>query len=321
MIKGRWPTDPPPRSAAEAANRELCGEYVRWLDEQRGLAAGTIRGLVDEARRFLSWYDERFASCDLQALTIADVDAYLKTRAPSLRRVTRKKVALDLRSFLRFAHAAGRVSRDFSSCVTMPMLYAYESIPSVLSPQQIDAVVRTCHGDRSPKGLRDHAIVLLLTTYGLRAGEIARLRLDDVDWRADRLRIRHSKTGSQSMLPLLPTVGAALLAYLRRGRPKTDAREFFVRERAPYCGLTNFYATLGRRLEAAGVRPAGKRGPHAFRHARAVGLLRSGVPPKIISDVLGHRSPESVRPYLKLATKELRDVALEIRDLVGEDSK
>jgi integrase len=204
-----------------------------------------------------------------------------------------------------------------------PTLYALESIPSALSPKQIDAALRTCREDRSPKGRRDYAILMLLAMYGLRAGEVVRLRLDDIDWRTDRLHIRHSKTGSHSMLPLLPAVGAALLAYLRRGRPRTDVREVFVRAHAPYKGFdsgSTLYTPIRRRLDQAGVQGVGKRGPHAFRHARAVSLLRSGVSPKIIGDVLGHRSAASTTPYLKLATEELRDVALEISELLGENA-
>ena len=74
----------------------------------------------------------------------------------------------------------------------------------------------------------------LLSTYGLRAGEITHLRFDDIDWRAETLRIRHSKTGAQSLLPLMEPVGEALIDYLRHGRPKTDVREIFIRARAPY---------------------------------------------------------------------------------------
>jgi integrase len=203
-----------------------------------------------------------------------------------------------------------------------PTLYALESIPSALRPEDISAVLQTVRKDRSPKGLRDYAVLLFLSTYGLRAGEITRLRLNDVDWRGDRFCVHHTKTGSQSVLPLLPVVGEALLAYLRRGRPATDAREIFIRARAPYRGFgsgSSLYSPTRRWLEAAGVRLDGKRGPHTFRHARAVSLLRSAVPLKIIGDVLGHRSAASTAPYLKLATEELRDVALEIPGFVRGD--
>ena len=147
-------------------------------------------------------------------------------------------------------------------------------------------------------------------------GEITRLRLEDIDWRAETLHIRHSKTGASSQLPLMAEVGGALLNYSASGRPKTDVREIFIRTRARLiCRLSSLYSEVRRRLEAAGVKPPGKCGPHTFRHARAVSLLRASVSRKVIGDLLGHRSEEATLPYLKLATEDLRAIALEIPEV------
>jgi integrase/recombinase XerD len=315
LSRGQWPPSTPACDPYEAFTRSLCREYAQWLHEWRGLASETICDLAAEARRFLSWYGQRTSDDSLLAMSVVDIDAYLLARVPSLRRISRKDVSQRLRSFFRFLHATGRTPRDFAPTMMAPTLYALESIPSALRPEDISAVLQTARKDRSPKGLRDYAILLFLSTYGLRAGEITRLRLNDIDWRGDRFCVHHTKTGSQTVLPLLPVVGEALLAYLRQGRPATDAREIFIRARAPYRGFgsgSSLYSPTRRWLEAAGVRLDGKRGPHTFRHARAVSLLRSAVPLKIIGDVLGHRSAASTAPYLKLSTEELRDVALEI---------
>ena len=315
MLTGQWPPISDATTPVEAFIQELCRDYTQWLGDQRGLAITTIADLEAEARRFLAWHTGRTQPSSLLEMQVADIDAYLQDRAPSLRRITRKSVAQRLRCFLRFAHVTGRTDRDFARCVMAPTLYAFEAIPSALSPQAIRAVLKITREDRSPKGLRDYAILLLLSTYGLRAGEITQLQLDDIDWRADRFCVRHTKTGAQSFLPLVPRVGEALLAYLRRGRPSTEAREIFIRTRAPYRGLHDgsaLYSPVRGRLEAAGVEPKGKHGPHTFRHARAVSLLRAGVPLKVIGDVLGHRSAASLMAYLKLDTEELRAVALEI---------
>ena len=318
---GRLPVAAAPRCPFEAFSRALCDEYAQWLDEQRGLAAASIDSLLGEARRFLVWYGEGRTTDSLSAMAIADIDAYLQTRAASLRRVSLKGVTHQLRCLLRFAHATGRTGRDFALSVTSPTLYALESIPSCLNAEEIRTVADATRKDHSPKGLRDYAILQLLSTYGLRAGEIVRLKLEDIDWHADRVCVLHTKTATHSLLPLLPTVGDALLAYLRRGRPVTDAREIFIRTCAPYRGFaegSSLYTVIRGRLDTAGVQPVGKRGPHAFRHARAVSLLRAGVSQKVIGDVLGHRSAASTTPYLKLATEELRNVALEIPMCSGE---
>jgi integrase len=151
-----------------------------------------------------------------------------------------------------------------------------------------------------------------LRRYGLREGEICRLRLEDVNWREESLHIRHTKTNAHSAMPLLAPVGEALFDYfLRHGRPRTEAREVRPVLRALYRDDEPVWHGQGR-LSAAGVEPPGKRGPHVFRHARAVEMLRASVLQKIIGDVLGHRSTESTNTYLKLATDDLRAVALDV---------
>jgi integrase/recombinase XerD len=160
--------------------------------------------------------------------------------------------------------------------------------------------------------LRDHAILQLLAIYGLRSCEICNLRLDDINWRADSIRIRHTKTKACSFLPLMEPVGEAVLAYLRAGRPAIDVREIFIRTRAPYRKLGMLDSLVRHRLRQAGVKPPGRSGAHIFRHARAIEMLRASIPQKVIGDLLGHRSAESTVPYLKLATEDLRAVALDV---------
>jgi len=312
---GKWPPDSVPSSVNARFNRKLCTEYGQWLREWRGLADETVDGLLAEAQRFLCSDGRCKGAQTLMHMTAPDIDCYLQRRVSLLRRVSRKGIASGLRSFVRYLYETGRTDRDLSRFIIVPTTYAYESIPSALRPADISAVLGATRQDRSPIGLRDYAILMMLSTYGLRAGEVTRLRLEDIDWRADRFYVRHTKTGSQSVLPLLPSVGDALLDYLRRGRPASDVREIFVRARAPYRGFRNgssLYTPVRRRLEAAGIYPVGKCGPHAFRHARAISLLRAEVSVKGIVDLLGHRSAGSIAAYLKLATEHLRGVALDV---------
>jgi integrase/recombinase XerD len=315
LAQKRWPPEPPAASLREALCRSVCNEYREYLHVQRGLAKASIRALMWEGRNFLSWYAARSAGDDLAELNIGEIDSYFEMRAAGLRRRSLKDVAERLRSLMRFLHRTDRIGIDLAPRIIAPVLYAYESIPSALSVEQISAVLKNTRKDRSPLGYRDYAILLLLSTYGLRDGEVTRLRLEDIDWRAETLHIRHSKTGASSQLPLMAEAGGALLNYLRRGRPQTDVREIFIRTRAPYRRLSSLYSEVRRRLEAAGVKPLGKRGPHTFRHARAVSLLRASVSRKVIGDLLGHRSEEATLPYLKLATEDLRAIALEIPEV------
>jgi integrase/recombinase XerD len=312
LVQKRWPPEPITSDPGEIVCRAVCKEYREWLSEKRGLAVASVDDLMWEARHFLVWYTNRTGVASFTELGIGDIDAYFEMRAPGLRRRSLKDVSERLRSLMRYLHKAGHTTVDLAPRIIMPRLYAYESIASALSPEQIAAVLKSTRKDASPMGWRDYAILQLLSTYGLRAGEITHLRLDDIDWRAETLHIRHSKTGAYSLLPLMDPVGEALIKYLHRGRPKTDAREIFIRTRAPYRPLSRIYSEVRRRLKVAGVKPHGKRGPHIFRHARAISLLRSFVPLKVIGDLLGHRSTEATIPYLKLATEDLRAIALEI---------
>ena len=311
LAHGDWPPAIEPTCAADVARFAICDEYEIWLREERGLARSSVAALMWEARNFLAW--QIGGGIDgWTGLSINDVDRYMDLRAPKLTRCSLKAVAERLRSLLRYLHITGRIPTDLSGHVIAPTLYAYEGVPSVLDRDQIVAVLESTKKDETSAGLRDHAILQLLATYGLRSGEIRNLRIEDIDWRTEAIHVRHHKTRASTSLPLMEPVGEAVLAYLRSGRPIADAREIFLRTRAPYRKLDKLYGVVRRRLRDAGVQPSGKCGPHIFRHARAVEMLRVAVPQKVIGDILGHRSTGSTAPYLKLATEDLRAIALDV---------
>ncbi|SFB56839.1 Site-specific recombinase XerD [Rhizobium sp. NFR07] len=312
LAQGQWPPAPIATCAVDALRLAICDEYETWLREERGLAPASIDALMWEGRNFLVWRLNRHGHDGLMSLIVSDIDASMDMRRPHQTRRSVKDVAERLRSILRYLHRTRRVAIDLSPHVIAPLLYAYEGVPSILTPDQVAAVLQSSEQDTTPAGLRDHAILQLLATYGLRSGEICNLRIKDIDWRAESIRIRHTKTRATSYLPLMAPVGEAVLAYLQAGRPVTDAREIFVRTRAPYRKLGVLANIVRRRLTSAGVRPSGKNGSHIFRHARAVEMLRAAVPQKVIGDLLGHRSAESTAPYLKLATEDLRAIALDV---------
>jgi site-specific recombinase XerD len=314
LVHGHWPLTPTGNCELDRFRDQLISRYNAWMRELRGLSEVTRSSRCAEAMRFLKWLGERSSAEQLACLAVADIDAYVKNRSSSLQRVALKSATQHLRSFLRELHDRGLIP-DLASAVMSPKVYTFESIPSALQTEEIERVLHCTRQDRRPIGLRDYAMFLLLSTYGLRAGEVVTLRLQDIDWAHDRLKIRHSKTGAHSELPLLRAPGEAILEYLRRGRPKTNCREVFLCARAPFLAFRKggtLYAALQERLKAAGVVPRGKRGTHAFRHARAVSLLKRDTPLKVIGDVLGHRSIQSTMTYLKLDADALRGVALEI---------
>lgn len=315
MVNPNWPPPEPPTNEREQFQREVLDGYGRWLIDVHGLSKETLRKNGDAARVFLEWLGERADRDLLPGIGLPEIDQYLSWRMPGLRRATRHGVSQCLRSFLRYLHAEKLVARDLSSAVSGPIMYKFEDIPRAFTEQQVKALLDTTRQDKTPTGLRDHAILMLLSSYGLRAGEVVRLRLDDIDWRAERLSVRQSKSGTESFLPLLPPVGEALLNYLRRGRPQTEIREVFLRVRAPHGAFPwggALHTIIHRRIKQAGIDVKGRHGAHAFRFARAGSLLNAAVPLKSIGDLLGHRSAESTQIYLRLDTGDLRAISIDL---------
>ena len=315
LVHGRWPIPDPPITALETFHRDLMHDYDAWLRDLRGLQPETRTKRTTCALRFLGWLGLRADEEGLGNLTVPDLDAYLKQCCVGFRRASIEDRAVCLRDFLRHLHRSELTAADLSGTVIGPRIYEHEDIPSALRADEILRVLEVTREDLSPTGLRDYAILMLLAAYGLRAAEIVRLRLEDLDWRREVLRVRHSKTGTYSELPLLNDPGEALLGYLEKARPPSTYREIFLRllpPHRPFKAGSILNCVTRARLRAAGLAPQGRHGPHAFRHARAVSLLRSGVPLKIIGDVLGHTSAQATAEYLKLATDDLRAVGLEL---------
>jgi len=159
--------------------------------------------------------------------------------------------------------------------------------------------------------LRDHAVLLLLSVYGLRSGEIRSLHLEDVNWGKGEIRVVRSKSGREERLPLEPTVGNAIARYLHEGRPASPSRIIFLRLRAPIRPLSpsGLHYIVKRQYRGL-LTPAKGRGPHGLRHACARHLIEAGLTFKEIGDHLGHRSLESTRIYAKIDLASLRRVAL-----------
>jgi integrase/recombinase XerD len=164
-------------------------------------------------------------------------------------------------------------------------------------------------------GLRDHAILLMMSTYGFGAGEVIRLQFQDIDWTAATLKIVRPKTGAAFMLPLLPAVAKALAFYLRDGRPpNTPTRHLFVCMKMPFSPLSASSAVrhlIVKHAKVAGL-TASYLGSHVLRHSNAARQVDLGIRPRVLSDLLGHRDPESISAYVRIATETLRDVSLPV---------
>lgn len=210
LVHSQWPPPRPARSPAEAHAQTLVADYERWLKDCRGLAKSTIDAGLEETGRFLAWHMRHYRSGAIRDLSLPQVHEYMAERVATMRRTTIKAVSQKLSAFLRFLHQCGHVPFDLSGQMIRPTLYEFESIPSILRPEEIKQILQVARRDRCSRGRRDYVILTLLATYGLRAGEIVHLQLQDIDWRAETILIRHSKVRGTTLLPLVSAAGGAL---------------------------------------------------------------------------------------------------------------
>jgi integrase/recombinase XerD len=213
-----------------------------------------------------------------------------------------------------FLLETGRTRVDLSPLVTLPKVRPAERPYRALPWKDVQRILRAV--DRSkPCGRRDYALLLMMSTYGMGAGEVIRLTVDDLDWRAQTIHVVRPKTGVEFSLPLLPAVARAISDYLRHGRPMhAQTRHLFITRRAPYKVLSDSSVIRGilhRHAQRAGV-TAPFMGTHCLRHAHACRQMELGTVPKLIGDILGHRDPQSTSAYLRVTTERLRDMALAV---------
>jgi integrase/recombinase XerD len=295
---------PPPAVALETAVDRFVREYSEFLSSQRGLAAPTIRGYTDFARRLI---DAEFGGevpdwpCALDA---AAVTAFISREfaRSSIRQC--KWVVTCLRSLLRYLQVQEKLERDLAACVPAVAGWRQAGLPKGLAPEQLRRLLAV-HDARSLVGARDRAVLCLLARLGLRAGEVAALCLTDVDWRAGELVVR-GKPRRENRLPLPLDVGKAVVRYLRL-RPRVTTRAMFLTVRAPHRPITSGAAsTIARKaLRATGITTGSA---HILRHTAATMMLRHGASLAEIGHVLRHRHVDTTTIYAKVDFAALRTV-------------
>jgi site-specific recombinase XerD len=284
----------------------LLSEYRRYLEDERGLAAGTVKHYLRCARTFLMGLPGPLeeALIGLSAGQVIDFVRDWSTR--------RGSTALDmvtlpaLRSLLRFLHLAGRVPTGLAGAVPAGRGRPRNLARQRAGGEQVRAVLNGCDRD-SAVGRRDYAILLMLARLAVRGGEVARLGLADIDWRAGELTV-HGKGGRVDVLPLPADVGAAIADYLMHARPATAARNVFVTVKAPFTGLATSSVTVlvGAACARAGV---SRFGPHGMRHAAACDLLAAGASMEEIGQLLRHAQQRTTAIYARLDQARLAELA------------
>ena len=283
--------------------------YGQWAREERGFTEATVKQGYYDVRRFLQWYGA--FNRDLAQVQIGDVDAYLAYGSEQgWCRITMNNVATALKAFFRYCAQQHGTRPHLADAIQGPRIYALEGLPSGPDWSDVRRLFAALNA-KNPTDVRDRPILMLMAIYGLRVSEVAKLRLEHLDWEHDCLHVRRAKRRDTQVYPMLPSVGNAIIQYLEKVRRRPSAyREVFLTLRPPFqpISTTGLYHVASHRLKALGVRTA-HHGPHCLRHACAARLVADGLTLKEIGDHLGHRSTSATRTYAKVDLRALREVA------------
>ena len=294
-----------PLSPAE----QLLSEYKHFLVKERAISTSTVDRWSRVALRFLI---ERFGSgpVDTGTFTASDITGFVQRQSHLHGHSMARSLVVGMRSFLRYLEYKGLTALSLDKAVPAVATWTMSTLPKYLSFEQVQTVLDHC--DRSTKaGRRNHAILLLLARLGLRAGEVVKLELEDIDWDNALITIS-GKGGQRAQLPLLPDVGRAIAEYLHGDRPPSSCRRVFIRDYAPRTGFgrPGAIANLVKRaLQRAGIESAHK-GAHLLRHSLATHMLAKGASLGEIGEILRHKSTDTTAIYAKVELEALRPLAM-----------
>lgn len=280
----------------------LMGSFRRYLLSERGLSAGTVRGYVDRATRFVAG----LAPGGLGRVTAAEVTAAVLRESAAVSVSATQNYVAGLRSFLRFCFIEGLIEVDLSQAALPVTGRRRSSLPRGIAKDEAAKLLGSCDR-RTAIGRRDYALIISLLRLGLRRSEVAAIRLEDIDWRAGEVVVT-GKGARRDRLPLPADVGEAIAAYLARGRPASDRREVFLTARAPFEPIAagTVASTVRRACRRAGVAEIGS---HRLRHTVACEMVAAQVPLVQIAQVLRHRSLQSTAIYARVDLDRLRLLA------------
>jgi len=287
----------------------LVEEYRRHLVDAAGLSPATCRYHINYVREFLKKHRKKLEDDHhFERLNPKDLMAFVTHKAKRCRPGSLQVITATLRSFLRFLSLTGRSSTALAGAVPKVATGGRRGLPRHLTTGQLDHLLEA-FSTQTRAGIRDQAIVLCLARLGLRAKEVARLGLDDIDWRSGVVSLRTTKDRRPRQLPLTAEVGRALVRYLRHARPTSGHRELFLslRTDAPLSSLS-ISVLIVKALRRAGI-VCVQPGAHLLRHTFATHLIQRGANLKTLADLLGHRRLDTTMFYAKVNLPMLGEVA------------
>lgn len=285
--------------------------YDAYLERVVGSSRGTRARYRTIVRRFLTACFGTNTVC-WKTLTADDISAFILQEVRVGKRLSGNVAGVAVRSLLGFLVFSGELQPGLEAAVPAIRQWQQARLPRRFTAEQVVQLLASCD-TATPVDWRDRAMLLLLARLGLRACEVAQLRLEDIDWRGAQLWIRPGKTHRERVLPLSQEIGDALVAYLSDGRPNSTSRIVFLNSRAPYApfaGSAGVSWVVRRAARRAGFPQPLQVGAHMLRHSAATQMVCQGASFKAVADVLGHRSLQSTGHYAKLDLAALEQVAL-----------
>ena len=305
-----------PLGFKNAGIEKVRGQYLASL-KHRNLSKSTI-ALYDYALRRLIGFAEVETPLDLSALSPGMVQYAILKFADICNKRSMATILPIVRSILAFLYISGYAGRDLSGIV-MSGFVQRGSVAGYISEKDQSRLLSQI--EHEPK--RTKAIILLSIRLGLRDSDICNLTFQEIDWRNDRIQLFQNKTGNPLVLPLLPDVGNALMEYILNERPKRDKQcpYVFLRKQAPFNKIANAYPICSKLLKKLEITPVNSSasGTHVLRYTVVHRLLKAKTPHQVITDILGHASKESDKPYLSMEESMLRLCALDL-SIIGSVS-
>ena len=307
VLRARGAIAPAPLSSTPV-DEEL-RRYDAYMDHVRGLAPKTREMALRIVGRLLT---SRFgdAAIDITAIEPDQVRDFFARQAKLYSKpASAGTVIASLRGYFRYRVSLGDAVQGLIGVLSYPANWQLSSLPKTLTAEEVEQLAGAL-GKPGRSLRRADAIVRCALDLGLRSGEVAHISLDDIDWRAGTITLRHTKGRREDVLPLPATTGAAIAAYLEQERPKTRNRAIFVRHHTPRG------EPVGPDLVRKAIRQAFARAglpytrSHLLRHTMANRLLAGGASLKEVADVLRHRSLNTTMIYAKLDSRKLTAVAL-----------
>jgi integrase/recombinase XerD len=306
FLRGLGVVSTPTPTAPATEAEQLQERYRAYLVQERGLAASTVVSYVHVARLFFA-VRAVDGELHLDRLRAADVTEFVLAECASRSVGSAKYVVCGLRSLLGYLYVAGHTDTPLEAAVPKVASWRFARVPVAFGRAEVARLLASCDR-RTTFGRRDYAVLVVLSRLGLRAGEVAALDLTDIDWRAGEVMVR-GKGGQAERLPLPADVGEAIVAWLRRGRPRCESTAVFTRIRAPHRPLSTggVSAIVRAACSRAGLPELNA---HRLRHTAATEMLRAGASLAEVGQVLRHASVLTTAIYAKVDHSRLRTLAL-----------